>query len=596
MLESSLMGEPKVKDQNASEIEAFLNALFEGQEGYVYTPTKADDGEWITHFTKWPENRLKAVTWLFNESQTKDTYVAPSLFKAPSDKKAAWKGSNYVWIEFDGNAPKPADLPDGIPEPTIRVQSSVAGHEHWYWKLDSFETNRRVIEGLAKQLTYTLEADKSGWDCSQVLRAPGTVHQESRRRVKLIENQNTVYSFGDFKYLVTPLEPAKVHTNSSATVDIQKVISKYRWETDTYDLFCKTTIEVGSRSSAMTRLCFDCIEMGMTNDECYVLLYDADERWGKYKNRNPADRSKRLIGIISHCRGQKELDAELSIPNSDAIALVTLREFLSYVEDKPKWVFKDFLPEQGLGFISSKPGSGKSTLSFLLGFSVVLAKDFLIWKSAMEIGKKVGFFSLEMRRRECMMFVNGMLPGFAHDEQEIIKDKFHLYSLKGQSLLTNKLAQQQVLDTIDNYGIEFVIIDSLKAATGLDENKLDGFFSWLGEHVIENRGCTVWMVHHNRKASAEGSKKPEHLDDVYGDMFITAYPTNVITLWKKTVTSKTMEVITLKNRLAEESESFVIERTKHRNFNVTTKAAQKEEAEQENKEADRAFSGNTTKQ
>lgn len=555
------------KIENPSvEIEAFLNLIWGDSEGYVYTPTKnLKTNYWQPYFFKWPSQRDAVITHLIHNSKDMDTYVAPSLFKAPSDKKSAWKESNYVWVEFDGNAPK--NPPSGIPTPSIRIQSSVPKHEHWYWKFDSVEKNYHALEGLAKSLAYTLDSDKSGWDCSQVLRPPGTIHQETKKRVRFLSTNNRTFSYESFKDLVKPPESAVIGTTFDNLPDIQEVVAKYRWPEDATKLFSKPNQPIGSRSSAMTRLGFHCIEMGMTNEECYVVLYNADERWGKYKSRSPADRSKRLIGIIAHCRSKKELDAELNLSQRESF--VTIGDFRN-TEIKVKWLFKDFIAERGLGILSALPGVGKSTLSIRLGISVALAKDFLVWKYEGESNKRVGFLSLEMASAECRKFLDDMWPSLTPVERETIDKNFFILPLGYSMPLASKAEQQMILDDIDNHKLDFLIIDSLKAATGLDEKKMDVFFDWINKYVRNDRGCTVWIIHHNRKPPNEGPRKPRGLEDLYGDTFIGAHPTTVIALWRKA--KGVIEVLPLKIRLAEETDSFVINRKKHLDFKVDLKS------------------------
>jgi hypothetical protein len=304
--------------------------------------------------------------------------------------------------------------------------------------------------------------------------------------------------------------------------------------------------------------------MGMSNEECYSVLFNADERWGKFKNRTPEDRSKRLLGIITHCRGKKELDAELRL--SERESFVNLGDFRS-TDLKVTWVFKDFLAERGLGIISAAPGIGKSTLSLRLGFSVVLQKDFLVWKHEETVkSRKVGFLSLEMAGVECKHFLEDMMHTCSPEECEKLDKNFFLLPLGYGMNLADKKNQQMILDEIDKHQIEFLIIDSLKAATTLDEKKLDNFFEWLNEHVRDKRGVTVWLVHHNRKPPNEGPRKPRGLEDLYGDTFITAHPTTVISLWRRS--KGIIEVIPLKVRLAEESDPFTIKREAHLSFSV----------------------------
>lgn len=556
----------KAESQESYDVEVgnFLDSLFVGQKGHVYSPVKqSDTGYWQPYWFKWPEHKSSLITHMLRQSDYGDVYISPSVFKAPSDKKAAWKGSNYVWIEFDGNAP--AELPDGIPQPTIKIQSSTSKHEHWYWKLKQFETDSSALEGLSKQLTYTLDADKSGWDCSQVLRAPGTLHQESRKRVRLLSQNSRSFKFSDFKNLVTAPESVVIDTTFDDLPDVQDVIAKYPFPKDATDLFHKKTQPVGSRSAALTRLGFHCVEMGMTNEECYVILYNADERWGKFKNRE--DRAKRLIGIITHCRGKKELDAELRLAERES--LVNLGDFRT-TELKITWLFQDFITERGLGIISSSPGVGKSTLSIRLGFSVVLNEDFLLWRCASTKQHRVAFLSLEMAGVELKkMIFDDMYPSLNDAQKAKIDKNFFILPLGYGMSLADKKNQQWVLDELDKHEIDFLIIDSLKASTSLDERKLDQFFDWINKDVRDKRGVTAWIVHHNRKPPNEGPRKPRGLEDLYGDTFITAHPTTVISLWKRS--KSVLEVIPLKIRLAEEHDPFTIKRGKNLTFTVDEK-------------------------
>lgn len=431
-----------VKENHSKEITEFVDTLFSTEDkGYAYSPTKDEHGDWETHFFKWPQKRQELILHILTHSLDFDVYLSPSLFKAPSAKQQAWKGTHYVWIEFDGNVPE--KLPKGIPEPSIRVQSSEQKHEHWYWRLQEFNTDGSSIAGLCKSLTYTLDADKSGWDYNQVLRPPGSLHQESTRRVRLLGKSDSTYSFADFKGLVK-LEDIKSEVGVSKDLpELKATVAKYSWDADAWDLFNKETQPVGARSSAMTRLGFHCVEMGMSNDECFTILFDADERWGKYKHRSPEDRAKRLTGIISHCRGKKELDAELRLTDRDGF--VSLGDFRTS-DIKVKWLYDQFLTERGLGIISASPGIGKTTVSIRLGFNAALGLDFFIWKYVGESGRRVAFLSLEMSGVECSKFITDMWPSFNKEQQDVLDKNFFLLPLGYSLPLADKKHQQAILD------------------------------------------------------------------------------------------------------------------------------------------------------
>ena len=555
----------------SNDIESFLDTLYGENTGYAYLPTKdptkdpLEQGYWTEKYFKWPAQRDKAVAHVFANRESKDCYVSPSLFKAPSDKRQAWKGSNYVWAEFDGNAPDKS--PKGIPSPTIRVRSSEPGHEHWYWRLDVFESDYRVLEGITKQLAYTLDSDKSGFECNQVLRVPGTIHHDSGlivTRYMAGTVAETAISYADFKNLVVVPELPAIQTEVGKLPDITGVVAKFKWPAEATELFTKMTQPVGSRSSALTALGFFCVEMGMTNEEAYVVLLNADDRWGKFKSRPPASRAARLVGIIRHCRGTKEVQAELHLAERESF--VSLGDFRA-TDIKISWLFDGFLAEKGLGVVSAAPGVGKSTFSLRMGMAVCLGNDFLKWSYMAKSGQRVGFVSLEMAGLECRKFIDDMWPSFNEDEKDRIEREFYLLPLGYSLALGNKDAQQFLLEEIDNHGLRFIIIDSLKAATGLDEKRMDLFFDWINKHVRNERGVSVWIIHHNRKPpNTEGSRKPKGLEDMYGDTFIGAHPTTAIGLWK--VSKDELEIMPFKIRLAEEMDPFRIKRARYLNFTV----------------------------
>lgn len=570
------MGE--AAENRSTEVESFLELLYGDEKGYVYCPTKnPESGYWQPYFFQWPQHRTAITTHILSQTKAADCYVSPSLFKAPSDKKQAWKGSHYVWIEFDGNAP--SNLPDGIPQPSIRVRSSVKGHEHWYWRLNDFESDYRVVEQLSKQLTYTLDADKSGWDASQVLRPPGTLHHDSKRRVTLLSATGKSVSFSDFKNLVEPPPVAVVDTQYDHLPDIQDVIAKYKWPEDATDLFKKASQPVGSRSSAMTRLGFHCIEMGMSNEECYVILLNADERWGKFKSRPPEDRAKRLTGIITHCRSAKSVQVELSL--SETLApIFSWNEFKQSKVEPPTWIFDGLIAEKGLGILAAQAGTGKSTVSLFMTFCAILKKKFLLWdfsKKSKPI--KGAFISFEMQPSEVIGFLNEMEFGYSSAEIEELLESFFVVPEGSAVNLSKKEVQQEILDRLLSREVNWVVIDSLKAISNMDEARVEAIFEWINKVLRKEHGMTVWLIHHTRKSPNQKSEKgPMTLDDVYGSMGITTHPTTVLGFQKRS-TKGTLKVLSLKIRSAEEKDPFLIKRAPGHKFIVdANKVAEEEES------------------
>jgi hypothetical protein len=555
------MPESARKFNHAAEVEGFLKTLFEGQEGFVYAPTKnPTTGHWQTYFFTFPQQRNDIVTHMMDATKSKEVYLSPSLFSAPDAKQGNWKGSNYVWTEFDGNAPR--KLPQGIPEPTIVVQSSTPGHEHWYWRLNEFESSPEVIQGLSKQLTYTLDADKSAWDSNQVLRPPGTLHHDSKHRVRLLSSENRTVSLSDFVGLVEAPADVVVNTNITSLRDIQDIVSAYKWPTDARDLFKKAKQAQGNRSSAMTRMAFHCIEMGMSNEDAYVVLLNCDDRWGKFKNRTPESRVKVLTGLITHVRNKKGIQAEQRL--SDYVPVYNFTEIQNVSFEGLPWLFSNIIAETSWTVLAADPGVGKSTLAIQMGLSVALGKKFLNWEFGLKEGMQVGFFSYEMDVLQCQHFISQMAPGYTKEEQQTLTEKFHVQATGYAVTLDKTDQQQEILDVVDKHDMKFVIIDSLKAVGAMEEKKFAAIELFVNKELRKERGCTVLMIHHNRKPPQEGHSKHQALADLYGDVFIQATAVHVIGLRSKQ--DGRLEIAQTKNRLAAPMKTFLMKRTQHLNF------------------------------
>lgn len=140
---------------------------------FVYLPVE-HEGKWTPYMFAWPRQIEGVIKHTLKWSAIKaNVFFSPALFKAANPAKDNVLGSWSLWVDFDGNAPE--DWPQGtedmqVPRPTLIVQSSIPGHEHCYWRLDSFLDDIEVLEDRNRALAYVLHADTSGWDADQILR------------------------------------------------------------------------------------------------------------------------------------------------------------------------------------------------------------------------------------------------------------------------------------------------------------------------------------------------------------------------------------------------------------------------------------------
>lgn len=170
-------------DDVTDDLSEFFHWTWDDTKGFVYLPVELN-GRWRKRMFIWPKQARSVVNAVLEAEATgANVFYSPSLFSAASPLKDDVLGSWTLWVDFDGNAPENA--PQGVPEPSLVIQSSIEGHEHWYWRLDKFIDSVSVIDDRNRALAYTLGADTSGWDADQLLRPPFTTNRKRNRPVTI---------------------------------------------------------------------------------------------------------------------------------------------------------------------------------------------------------------------------------------------------------------------------------------------------------------------------------------------------------------------------------------------------------------------------
>ncbi|HET7713678.1 MAG TPA: hypothetical protein VFK94_05265, partial [Patescibacteria group bacterium] len=353
------MTELRVVDNNSNDLADFLDYLYSGLEGWAYSPTKEDSGKFDQHFFKWPEDRETLVSHVLSNAAEREVYLAPAIFDSPVGLGKHVKASNVIWAEFDGVLP---DSLGEIPPATYKVQSSGEGHEHWYWKLSEPLTSVAAIESANRAITYALSADASGWDANQVLRPPLTVnHKRGGVPVTVKETSDVTYPIIGFNSI--PAAPAPMsEINDNVIPDVADVILKYSWPEEAIKIFRMTheTVPTGDgrgRNVALVHLGYFCAEMGMTDHEMFSVLRNADDRWGKYKDRT--DRNKRLTSIIERVRVKYPT---IVFQDEEIIPVFGYQDLLD-TEIEIEWVIPGLLQEQGYMLFTGPSGVGKTQVT-----------------------------------------------------------------------------------------------------------------------------------------------------------------------------------------------------------------------------------------
>jgi AAA domain-containing protein len=537
----------------------FFDALYGTETGYVYSASKDPNTDaFYQDFFHWPTGRDELVEHVMGHKETREVYYAPALFTRPGAEKTDFKGSYWVWAEFDGNTPA-----DGIPElpsPSITVQSSVTANQHWYWRLDHFETDISIVEGINKKIAYHANADLGCWNANRVLRPPTTKHHESGLTVTALTWDVLPVGLSTFGELPeVSKEVFDVAVDLSKMPEVLDVISKYAWKRQDFDFFKTKDMPKGHRSSALAKLGHVCVEMGMSNIEALAILVHADARWKKFINRN--DRIDQLLNIVNYCRNRHPINPlveEAKEAAEHSFKVYTWDEF----KESPiqaEWLIDGLLQEKGVFVIAGPSGVGKSQLSLRAAESMAVGKKFLKW----EIQKpmKVLFISMEMPHEELKSFTDTM----AMAENEQLRSNL-LVAPVGQSIqLSSPKAQKGLNRIIEEFQPDGIMFDSLGVALNGDLNDnsmLLQMFNYVKGTIIGEYGCFAWFIHHPRKGQV-GNKKPNKLDDLYGGQYIGSTASTVVSLWP---TGKDIELSCLKLRMAPEFDPFKIQRLPNLDF------------------------------
>jgi hypothetical protein len=551
----------------STELKEFLDFIYGDVEGYAYSPTKNPvTGAFEQYFFKWPLESGRLIDHINRYSATHEVYYGPALFSRADATKEAFLGTNVLWAEFDGSTPTLREL-DGVPTPAIKIQSSTAQHEHWYWKLDGFISDMSLLEDISQRLTYHLKADLSCWNANRVLRPPGTTHHESARQTQQLRFELKTNSITDFIGL--PELPVKLLGFSDIHVipDVADAILKYSFSEEAVRLFREKKIEKGGRSSALTKLAHFCMEMDMSNAETLSILYNADERWKKFTNRTPDNRKERLIGIINYTRARHPINP-VEKDTESIFKVFSFEEFMA-TELNVEWLVEGLLHKKGLVSISGPAGLGKSQVSIRFAEKAAKGEQFLRWKIPRPI--KTIFVSLEMAHEELKYFMETM----DIEKNDLLRENMMILPVGSSMRLNNKVTQRELNKVIDKYQPEGIIIDSFGVAVGEDLNSdkivletMDYIHKTLRLHY----GLFVWFIHHPRKEQI-GNKKPKKLDDLHGSGYFGRAVSTAIGLWKE---GNEIEVSCLKMRMSEEFAPFRIKRTPTLDFQMISGSSPKE--------------------
>lgn len=315
--------------------------LWRNQPGeYFFLSTKSPTGKWMDH-------AIRAGDWediedIIDEHPNSDIYMCPHGFTRARRVKENSVDPYLLYADLDEAHPEELTL-----RPTIAIESS-PGRYVGYWV-----TDEPASEELNRRLAYSIGADISGWDRTQVLRVPGTKNYKYRQAPRVL----TMWINGP-TYKVETLEHILPEV-AGGPIEGDEVVELYKKYEPHLPRWARKELingnpRVGKRSEVLWKLQGALTEAGATRDEAFKLLWASP--WNKFKDRRGGEDQLR-----------RELDKHLGTriggaPEEDK-GWDPLPTSMDKVERRNiEWLVPGLLARKEMTIVEGDPGLGKSYL------------------------------------------------------------------------------------------------------------------------------------------------------------------------------------------------------------------------------------------
>jgi hypothetical protein len=448
---------------------------------------------------------------------------------------------DWLWADLDDVDPTVASEL-GL-HPTVAIETS-KGHFHALWKL----TTPLRPENLAKlnrALTYALDADKGGWDLTQVLRIPWT---------------------RNFKYPDAPLVQLKWY-HPDIVYDPKKVWAKVKGLAPELELtsagevtlprrpipsrikqLLRTPAEQvveGERSDRLWEINKELVKSGFTEDEIFNIVQPC--AWNKFDtasklradvhraylkasrevalnaNADARDRSSRDDTRVREDAGRSVLNGGVDDggdTSRDPFAEIQTHDvFIGRTIKRTRWLIDGIWSDRAQGIIAGEPKTSKSTIALAMAIAVASGKPFLGEYRVKGDGQPVLFVDCEtgdyttqdrMRRIERRM-------GLVDSDDVVVGDDGMLtLSFAEESGIPLHVLCDKVIDLEQHMGFLYdavgridptlLVLDPLYLILGtINENQTFSLRPVLNAlSKLKNQvGCSVAIVHHYRKESKD---------------------------------------------------------------------------------------------
>ncbi len=499
-----------------------LRAFWGDARGFVFYATsragpdgKPIPGSWKDHWFQWPEQERQAHDFLDGDFADRNLYFGPTVFSQKTHHKAYALGSRWLWADMDGT-PLGDIAEKGLPDPSVLFETS-PGRYHAYWHLDQY-LDPETAEAANKGIAYTLKADKSGWDISQVLRVPYTRNQKFQDEEVLVKRLRWKPSilhghdaFRAFEMAPGVAEPSQEDLAAiiveADALDEKALIRQWA------DQIPKRALKLlrrppgrgDDRSARLHELEMLLAEAGLPAADIFALVRSCP--WNKFKGRvsEETQLAREVAKALAEVEARDEPSDDDELPD-DLDALFPLRvEFMRTPLPPPAWLIADWFPVGTQGIISAESGTYKSWLALDLAISVASGTPFLGQFPVLDPGG-VTFIQEENAPNDVQGRVARIekARGISTGVGDPVDYPLRIANIAGFDL-TNPDHRDRIERIATRSEQRLIILDPFYMMLGdADENSgrdIRPVITWAKGFTGRHPRTGLWIVHHTNKAS-----------------------------------------------------------------------------------------------
>jgi len=438
--------------------------------------------------------------------ESKDWYWTPAVTKG-TDRRAKGSAGRYpaqraIWVDCDETYDR--KLLEYL-RPSFMWETSPS-HIQALWLLrDPLPLAEYHRDGFIGMVTHALGSDKSGVDVGQLLRVPGTWHhKQAPFQGRVLRSTGQVWT------------RAQLLSRVAKGLGFSPALASDLGAEDPF----------GDRSKLLWKFSRNACELGLDQKLAFKLIKAT--AWNKWK-----DDPDRLRDDIANAyqatpetpkpkdpeqrQAQEALDAheDEGTDQVEAWAMASVGDFGPVLRKPVKWVLPSIIAEGACGLLVAPPKVGKTRVAIEMALGLATGRRPLGLPVKRPV--PVGFLSLEDGEHLFAERVSGGLnstPGrraYHWDGHIRLEGRkllwepprpMGLFTHFASADLSDPEDQQRLLETIQEYDLHLVIIDTLSMAIGKanvsDQKEMYAILGPLKD-IAKATGCAVMFIHHTRK-------------------------------------------------------------------------------------------------